>query len=54
MGLPLHIVLFGGDILGEGGQFGKSLIIRFSRETNYKKSIGKSKKFRFFDMNRDE
>ena len=24
------------------------------RETNYKKSIGKSKKFRFFDMNRDE
>ena len=27
---------------------------KYLRETNYKKSIGKSKKFRFFDMNRDE
>ena len=32
MGLPSDIVLFGGDILGKGGQFGKSLIIRFSGE----------------------
>ena len=30
--MPSDIVLFGGDILGKGGQFGKSLIIRFSGE----------------------
>ena len=32
MALPSDIVLFGGHILGKGGQFGKSLIIRFSGE----------------------
>ena len=52
--MPSDIVLFGGDILGEGGTCKKPLIIKVSGETNYKKSIGKSKKFRFFDMNRDE
>ena len=32
MALPSDIVLFGGDILGKGGQFGKPLIIRVSRK----------------------
>ena len=32
MALPSDIVLFGGDILGKGGQFGKPLIIRVFRK----------------------
>ena len=32
MALPSDIVLFGGDILGKGGQFGKTLIIRVFRK----------------------
>ena len=30
--MPSDIVLFGGDILGKGGQFEKPLIIRVSRK----------------------
>ena len=30
--MPSDIVLFGGDILGKGGQFGKTLIIRVFRK----------------------
>ena len=30
--MPSDIVLFGGDILGKGGQFGKPLIIRVFRK----------------------